>query len=91
MKKLLVILCFLPFSAMAKEVKVEVKGMHCGGCEDMVEEALEGVPGVTAVKADAKSGMATLQVKDGVTLDESVVKKAVSSAGKSYSAVKISQ
>lgn len=91
MKKWIVLFAFLPFFAFAKEVTVEVKGMHCGGCEGLVEEALEGLPGVTSVKADAKAGTALLQVEDGATLSEDAVKKAVSSAGKRYSAGKISQ
>lgn len=90
MKKSLILLAFLfPFSVLAKEVHVEIKGMHCGGCEGLVEEALEAVPGVTSVKADAKAGMATLQMKDDVKINESEIQKAVSTAGKRYSAGKV--
>lgn len=38
-----------------------VDGMSCGGCEQAVEEALEGVDGVTAATADRESASATVQ------------------------------
>lgn len=33
-------------------LKITVKGMTCGHCEQNVEEALEDVDGVTSAKAD---------------------------------------
>lgn len=92
MKKLILIgiIAFSNF-VFAKEVLVEVKGMHCGGCEGLVEEALESVPGVTSVKADAKAGRAVLQMADETKVDAAVIEKAVTTAGKRYSAGKISE
>ncbi len=95
MKKLVLILALLPglhlAPLLAKEVKVEVKGMHCGGCEGLVEEALEAVPGVTKVKAHSKKGYAVMSMADDAAVDEAVIKKAVTTAGKRYSAGKISK
>ena len=31
---------------------ITVTGMSCGGCEEAVEDAVSGVPGVTSVAAD---------------------------------------
>lgn len=91
--KRLILVGLIAFSSLvlAKEVTVEVKGMHCGGCEGLVEEALEGVPGVTSVKADAKAGRAVLQMSDEAKLDAAAIEKAVTTAGKRYSAGKISE
>ena len=35
--------------------------MSCGGCERTVEEALSGVAGVTAARADREAGTATVE------------------------------
>ncbi|WP_353633588.1 heavy metal-associated domain-containing protein [Halobacterium sp. NMX12-1] len=38
-----------------------VEGMGCEGCEDIVENALEGVDGVEDADADEADGVATVQ------------------------------
>ncbi|MFB6150859.1 MAG: heavy-metal-associated domain-containing protein [Haloarculaceae archaeon] len=38
-----------------------VEGMSCDHCEQTVEEALEGVDGVTAATADHEAGHATIE------------------------------
>lgn len=40
---------------------ITVAGMSCGHCERSVEEALEGVDGVTGATADRESGSATVE------------------------------
>ena len=43
-------------------IKLSVKRMTCGHCEAAVEEALAGVPGVTAVvKVDRVAGEAVVE------------------------------
>ncbi|MBE0470677.1 MAG: sulfite exporter TauE/SafE family protein [Methyloprofundus sp.] len=37
---------------MSKSTQIKIKGMHCGGCESVIEEALTEVDGVIKVKAD---------------------------------------
>ncbi len=37
---------------MSKRIRINIKGMHCGGCETIIEEALSEVLGVIEVKAD---------------------------------------
>lgn len=36
---------------MAQHVRIEVKGIHCEGCETTIRAALSKVPGVINVKA----------------------------------------
>lgn len=40
---------------------IDVDGMRCGGCEESVEEALRGVPGVDGAEADRETGVATVE------------------------------
>lgn len=44
---------------MARELTVT--GMSCGGCEQSVEEALEGVDGVESAEADEASDSVTVE------------------------------
>lgn len=37
---------------MARNLSIEVKGIHCDGCENTIQTALGKVPGVVTVKAD---------------------------------------
>nr|WP_284033221.1 heavy-metal-associated domain-containing protein [Halobaculum sp. DT31] len=39
---------------------MRITGMTCGGCEDSVEAALEGVDGVADASADHESGEAVV-------------------------------
>lgn len=40
---------------------IDVDGMSCGGCEESVEEALRGVPGVIEAEADRERGIAKVE------------------------------
>lgn len=40
---------------------ITVEGMSCGHCEATVEEALEGVSGVTDATADREAGRASVE------------------------------
>jgi len=42
-------------------IKLKVEGMSCGHCKASVEEALNGVAGVTAVAVDLENGVATVE------------------------------
>lgn len=59
-----------------------VTGMSCGGCEQSVEEALEGVDGVTDAAADRESNSATVEGD----ADEDELVRAVEDAGYDASA-----
>ncbi|NIC00507.1 heavy metal-associated domain-containing protein [Halobacterium sp. R2-5] len=40
---------------------ITVEGMSCGGCEETVEDALEGVEGVESASADREDSAATVE------------------------------
>lgn len=42
-------------------ITITVEGMSCGHCEQTVEEALNGVSGVTAASADNEAEQATVE------------------------------
>lgn len=60
-----------------KEVKVQ--GMHCSHCAGAVEDAIKGIDGVKAVKADADRGTVTVISK--VEIDDGLIADAVLQAG----------
>jgi copper chaperone CopZ len=61
---------------------ITVEGMTCEHCEETVEEALEGVDGVTAASADRDAESATIEG----TADSDALVDAVDDAGYDASA-----
>ena len=57
----------------------KVSGMTCGHCEGAVSQEISAIDGVTAVRADAKTGEVT--VSSAPPLDEAAVRAAVDEAG----------
>jgi len=64
---------------MSSTVTYTVSGMSCGHCEKSVSEEVSGLPGVTGVAADAKSG--TVTVSSEAPLADDQVRAAVDEAG----------
>lgn len=56
---------------------ITVEGMSCGHCEQTVEEALLGVPGVSDASADREADQATIEGD----ADPGVLVQAVTDAG----------
>jgi copper chaperone CopZ len=68
-----------------KNIKVQIKGMHCKSCEALLEDALEDI-GAKESKIDHKSGIAKVTYDEqAVTIDK--IKKAITDEG--YSVTKI--
>ena len=44
-----------------KELKIKIKGMVCGGCENRVKAALSEISGVESVDADYNTGIVTIK------------------------------
>lgn len=59
------------------EFTITVKGMHCGGCEQTVEDALREVDGVTDAAADRETEEAAVSG----TADADDLVEAVEAAG----------
>ena len=62
---------------MAKQLLFEVKGMTCDNCVHHVTQAVEGVPGVTAVKVELASNSAKVEGE----FDEKQVVEAIAEEG----------
>ncbi len=56
-----------------------VNGMQCEGCEEVVENAIEGVNGVSEAEADYESDAVRIEISGSPTLDRIV--EAVDHAG----------
>ena len=59
-------------------IVLDVTGMHCGKCVARVEEALEGVQGVTSADVRLEDNAATVE---GHGMDAAALVAAVESAG----------
>jgi sulfite exporter TauE/SafE/copper chaperone CopZ len=46
--------------------RLDIKGMHCQGCERTIEEAVAGLPGVQRVKADYGKEMVEIEFDDNL-------------------------
>lgn len=73
--------------AEAKKLTVKITGMTCPSCAASVEGQLKKLKQVDSVDISIRKGAATLTLKDGQGLDDTVVTQAVKDAG--YKAVSI--
>ena len=62
-----------------KELKLNVEGMVCTGCENRIKKALSTIEGVKKVKANHKEKLVTLKISDNVDLEN--IKKVISDLG----------
>ena len=62
------------------EVKIRTKGMHCVGCEGLIEDVLLELPGVQRVKSDFVSETTTVSF-DPTKTDVTAIMKAIDKAG----------
>lgn len=65
---------------MAENRVLRVPDMSCGHCELSVQEALDGIDGVEASKADHATGEVELTYDEGRVSDEDL-RKAIDEAG----------
>lgn len=66
------------------ELKLNVPDMNCGHCEAKVTDALSKLEGVSGVKADSKSKIATLTLSGEQKPSQDEISKALEGSG--YSA-----
>lgn len=67
-------------SANIQQIKFTVSGMTCSGCEEHVKHAVNQLPGIVEVKADYKSGIASVKY-DYSKSDKETIIKAINSTG----------
>ncbi|MDO9276383.1 MAG: cation transporter [Lutibacter sp.] len=58
---------------------IKINGMSCGSCKQTVENALQGVAGVTSVQVSLNPPEAIIEKSNSVTLNQ--LKEALSKAG----------
>ena len=61
--------------------KLRVDGLACPFCAYGIEKELSSVEGVESIDIDIKEGVVIVTMADGVTLDETVARKAIEDAG----------
>ncbi len=75
----------LSHSASAQEqvatVSIRVDGLTCPFCAYGLEKKLKRLAGAEKVQIDIDLGIAHIQVRDGMSIDEKNLKKAVEDAG----------
>lgn len=62
-----------------KEIKLNVDGMVCGGCEKRVINALNTIQGVLEVIANHENGTVTIKMNEEVT--ENIIKEKIEDLG----------
>ena len=60
-------------------IKLQIDGMHCGGCQSAVRRVLTSVPSVSAVTVDLAAGQASVEA--GADVDPAKLVSAVEQAG----------
>ena len=66
-------------------MKIKVNGMMCEHCEAHVKKALETVSGIKSAAASHTDGLVTIETSRSV--DEKLLKKAVTEAGYEYAGI----
>jgi len=78
-------------SALAAKVEVKATGMMCALCEAKVKEKLGALDGVAKVEAHHDKGHIEIELKEGASLDEELVRETVKNAGFAVSEVKMTE
>lgn len=72
-------------AAKESNMKISVKGMMCEHCEMHVKKALEAIDGITSATASHKDALVTIETSKSV--DENLIKAAVTDAGYEYTGI----
>jgi mercuric ion binding protein len=71
----------LPFSALAKEVSVTVKGMVCGFCAQGIEKKLKALPEVAAVDVSLEKKIVKISTKENKDITDATINGILKEAG----------
>ncbi|PCJ60466.1 MAG: hypothetical protein COA65_03835 [Rhodospirillaceae bacterium] len=74
--------------AAGPSYEIEVAGLACPFCAYGIEKQLDTIEGVEGVATDIRSGIVTVTMRDGSTLDEKTARRAVKAAGFTLSGFK---
>lgn len=62
-----------------KEVDLNLEGMHCGGCESRIKNAVQNIKGVESVIANYKNG--TVKIVINKDIDRKVIVETIEDIG----------
>lgn len=67
--------------AVGKTIVAKVTGMHCKSCSDSLTKAIGAMPEVAKCNVSLKEKQATIDLKEGKTLDKVALGKVIEEAG----------
>jgi copper chaperone CopZ len=67
--------------ASARTIEIEVNGLVCAFCAQGIEKTLRGFPATEDVFVSLEHRLVAIALKDGQTIDEATLKKAITDAG----------
>lgn len=79
----------LPAFAKGQSKVLKISGMSCSSCAESVTKELNSIEGVKVLSVDATSGVAKVEVKDGVDITTEKFKAAVKAAGYKMTSISI--
>lgn len=84
-KLLFLIVLSVPFVfstyAHAEELQFEVHGMACSFCAYGLEKKVKKMDGVESIQVNVQTGIATIKMKEGQTLDREKLREVVKDSG----------
>ena len=78
---MLVVLGATAAYAVTQTYRLRIDGLACPFCAYGIEKQLNRIEGVKTLDTDIRSGLVTLTMTDGATLDEATARRAVEAAG----------
>lgn len=85
----LIILSFQPAFSEIERVEMQVNGMTCPFCVYGIEKKLKGVEGIEDARANLKTGIVEIKVKNGKAVDIDRLNEAVRESGFTPGEIKI--
>lgn len=62
-----------------EEIILNVEGMHCGGCENRIQNAVKDIDGVESVVANHNDG--SVKIKVNTSVDVNLIKETINDIG----------
>ncbi|MFK0045910.1 cation transporter [Streptomyces sp. NPDC090741] len=66
---------------IGSQVELFIEGMHCASCGLLIDDELEGLPGVRSANTDTRSGRSIVRLDEGAHVDGATLLAAVEGVG----------